>query len=308
VKDGAAVPEWNLDRMPPARVVRRVPTAEAELRPTLLAISGATPAGSEVVYTVDRWLEAEGAFRATGQEFGHLEFEIPVGWEVRDVRAAGLAGWVRTGSRILVWLNHPTTDLTVRWSGSMERTGDTIDLPLPHWVNRVAGAEPLIVRIRPTTGYTVSAKQTSGMQARTSEVPNELVFTAEPTATATILVNPIPVAPPRTTEPVSKPMVPATSGVSATKTNDAKQPDDRPPNSTVWNWAPAVGWLIGLLGMLTLTALGGWKWQPECLTGIGILGLLILGSVSLLFGLFGLIVLGGVVWRIVRIVRWRVNE
>lgn len=306
VKDFPTVPEFGFDRLPPSRVVRRTETAESELRPVLAPLTGMTTAGSEVIYTVGRWVEVEGAVRATGKEVGHLEFDLPKSCEVRDVRATGLAGWNRAGSRVRVWLTQPVTNLTVRWSGSVNRTGDTFALPLPQWPKGATPTEPLTVRVKPSVGWAVAPHQITGMQPRPAETPSELVFTAEPTASAVVTVTSIPTVPSRPIDPVTKPTLSPANEPSMKPTEAVATPVDDSASPSRWYWLRVTGWLLGLLVTLAVWAWDGSRWWPECLFGMGLLAAVMFGPSNPIGWVFVLVALAGVGCRMTRVIRGRV--
>lgn len=302
-KDFAGVGELNLDKAPPARVLKRTAGGQTELRPELRPHPGWAGVAAEATYTLGRWQTADGAFRVTGREVGAFEFDLPPAVELRDVRAADLKGWSRSGSRVQVWLARPTADLTVRWAGQFAAGDGRVELPLPQPSAAGGWASPLTVRVRPAAGWVVRPVSTPGLTARGAGGTAESVYTAERGATAVFQVQsvaptPKPGEPPRRSPPptpVDTPGRPATAPA-------ADVGDERPPAR--WSgWPADVTWLAGVALVVGLYLRGNRRWAPECLAGIAALGLIDASPAAAI--LFAPPAVAGLGWRVTRWVRSR---
>jgi hypothetical protein len=296
-KDFPAVPEFAFDKAAPARVVKRNPNAVTELRPTLAPTPAFTPLSAEVLFTCGAWTEVEGSVRAGVKDAGFAEFIVPDAIDVRDVRAAGLVGWGRSGNKVQVWLKPQTPEALVRWAGSLPATGE---LPLPRWSTALAAAEPTTVRVRAANGYAVKPTQTTGLKPKLgSDGDSAFTFEGNPPA-AKVDVTPLALSaakpaeppPPRPPPSVTPPPSPATAL-------------DPPPAGTsaggFWPLFEAGGWAVGLVASAVL--LRGWRWRPERVTVTGLLGLLAAGVGTPLGWAFAAAAGVGVLWRLGRVVR-----
>lgn len=298
VKDFPAVPEFAFDKQPPALVVKRDPKAEAELRPTLTPAPPFTALGAEVVFTCGGWAEVDGAVRVMAKEAGVVEFVVPEGVEVRDVRAVGLAGWGRAGSKVQVWLKTPAAgEVLVRWAGSLANGGE---LPLPRWSAALTPAEPTVVRVRAADGYAVKVTQSTGLKPKAGG-DGETAFTFEGSpAPPKVEVTELPPAPPRSIDPpVTKPTPPPTPPAPAEPGVNAVSPVAA--TFDPWPVFGAAGW--GLVLIATMLGLRGWEWRPERVAVVGVLGMLAAGVGSPLGWAFAAAAGVGLLWRVGRVVR-----
>ncbi len=298
VKDFPAVPEFAFDKLPPAVVVKRDPKAAAELRPTLVPAPLFAALGAEVVWTCGGWVEVEGAARVVVKDAGVVEFNLPDGVEVRDVRAVGLAGWGRTGSKVQVWLKTPAAgEVLVRWAGSLPNTGE---LPLPRWSSALTPAEPTVVRVRATDGFAVKLTQTTGMKTKAA-AEGETAFTFEGNPPPLkVEVTAVPPASPKPADPpASKPPPPTVPPVPAGGSVNAVSPTAAAFDP--WPVVGAVVWGVGLLA--ALVTLRSWRWRPERVAAVGVLGLLAAGVAAPLGWAFAAVAGLGLLWRAGRVVR-----
>ncbi|MCU0704910.1 MAG: hypothetical protein MUF18_13115 [Fimbriiglobus sp.] len=296
VKDFPPVPEFAFDKLPPARVVRRAPNAAAELRPTLAPAAAFAPVSAEVAFTCGPRAEVEGVLRALPKDSGLVEFSIPDGIEVRDVRATGLGGWGRSGTRLQIWFRQPPTEAVIRWGGAV---ASATELPLPRWPGGAGSTEPTIVRVRAADGYSVQPTSTAGLKAKLGD-EGEYVFTAEgsppPLKVELRTVEPAVVKP--TDPPAVKPVPPLAPAGSPVATPPADAPTAGfNPWPVVW----AVVWGLGFLA--AAVGLRSERWQPERLAAIGVFGMLMAGIGTPLGWVFGVLAAVGVAWRSVRFAR-----
>jgi hypothetical protein len=305
-KDFPALPEFLLDRLPPARVVRQSTKASAEVHLTLTPAFEPIAATVETVYTLGRWAEIDGAIQLTGKAIDHFEFPVPVGCDIRDIRAAGLGGWSRSGNRIQMWFRQPTPDVIVRWMGTARITGDTTELPLPQLTGRPIGIDSQVVRVRTAEGYQVSPLATEGWVLRTSPRTGEWTYTVPPDRVhAKFRVSPLPDPVPRATDPeVPKPVRPTPATPRPRSTLELASP---PPNRSTdlhSGWYSAA-WLFAALIVLALGRYGDPRWLPECLIGLALLAATALGIRTPLGLLLGGLTAVGIGIRLYRFARYR---
>jgi hypothetical protein len=289
-KDFPAVAEFGFDKQSPARVVKRTQNADTELRPTLAPAPAFPAAGAEVAFTLGGWAEVDGAFRTGAKESGFVEFTVPEAIEVKEVRAAGLAGWGRSGTTVQAWLKQPAADVLVRWSGSLPTPGE---LPLPRWGTALPPAEPTAVRVRAADGYAVRPVSTEGLKAKPVAVEGELTFTAEgQPPPPKFEVTPLPPADDaRPAPPAVPPTPPAVPPPAPGSTVSPVSPAPPPANPWPLVWASA--WAAGVLVVVLLPG----RWRPERVTAAGVLGLLAAGVDSPLGWVFLAVAGVGLAWR-----------
>lgn len=89
-----------------------------------------------------------------------LEWEVPAGMTVLGVEAPGLVDWSRTGDRLLIWLDRPRVNATVRWFGRAPRAADSgrWDVPMVRPVD-TEGALRITVSGRPGWDLALTAVQ-----------------------------------------------------------------------------------------------------------------------------------------------------
>lgn len=302
-RDFSKTAEFNFSKLPPTRVVRRASGKATELRPTLVPNASFQAVAGEVVYTVGRRIDVEGAMRASTKETGCLEFNVPEGLILHGVWSPELAGWARNGSRIQVWLSRPAIDVIVRWAGQMPihlLAELTVDLPLPRWPSAVAKlAEPIAVRVRAASGWTIRPLPVAGLKSLPSSLLDEWLLTAEsePTIVAKFSARPNPkpeasTERPKPTSPRSEPIsVPA-----ALPNTPLDQPlplvndTDRP----IWY---SLVWCAGLVLILSVVLIGGRRWLPETFLALGLGAVVILGVDSLWAWPFCGVAILGILWR-----------
>lgn len=296
VKDFPAVPEFAFDKLPPARVVKRI-AAAAELRPTLAPASAFAPLGAEAIFTCGAWVEVEGAVRANAKDSGFAEFIVPDGIDLRDVRATGLGGWDRSGNKVQVWLKQPAAEVLIRWSGSLPSAGE---LPLPRWSTVLTPTEPTTVRVRAAEGYTVRPTQTTGLKPKAG-ADGEFAYTLDGNAPP-LKVDVQPDTPDHSRPADPPPTKPAPSTAPTTTPPAETSPEALAvPAANPWPLVFAGGWAIGLTAAVVL--LRGWGWRPERLATVGVLGVLAAGAGTPLGWLFAAAATAGVLWRVGRVVR-----
>ena len=302
-RDFSKTPEFNFSKLPPTRVVRRAGGKATELRPTLVPNPSFQAVAGEVVYTVSRRVDVEGAMRASTKETGCLEFNVPDGLVLYGVTSPELAGWARTGSRIQVWLNRPASDVIVRWAGQMPiklSAESTVELPLPRWPSAVAKlAEPVAVRVRAASGWTIRPLPVVGLKSQPTSLPDEWLLTAEPgpIAAAKFSARPTPkpeagAERPKLALPRSEPIsVPAPLPNTAPDQLLSAVEDTRAP---FWY---SLAWGAGLAVVIALVFLGGRRWLPETFFILGLGAAAVLGVDSFWAWPFFGVALLGIVWR-----------
>lgn len=297
--------EFNFVKSPPARVVRRASGKATELRPNLVPIAAYQPIAGEVVYKLGRRIAVEGAMRANSKDSGSVEFDVPAGLLLHDVRSPNLAGWTRIGSRIQAWLTQPAADVIIRWSGQLPDTltGETVvDLPPPRWPSAVARfAEPPVVRVRPAPGWMIQPLPVDGLKAKLSSGTEEWVVSSdkEPTPPAKFVARPIPKPGPLRGRPKSSAPVEIPSKSSpgfAESVTEAPTPGDSTPVRTA-------SWIVGIALAIALLSIGGRQMRPELFALSGIGAVAVFGAESGLSAPFWLLAGLGIVWRIGRIAR-----
>jgi hypothetical protein len=167
VKEFAVIPELGLDRSPPDRAFQRAPSGPApELRPVLQPVAERPTWSAEVDWSVGPRVTADGIVRLTlPAGLSVAEFDLP-DVLLDEVRAPDLATWVRSGSRVQLWLKKPTRELTVRWSGRLtgpaakgEKTGIGLPVPRPP-----AGPGTTALRVRPVEGWLALPEPAPGVR------------------------------------------------------------------------------------------------------------------------------------------------
>ena len=194
-REFAGVPEFDLDKRPPALAFRREGTGPPHLRPTLSPPTDPRPVGYEIVWHPGPHPRAEGTVRwARDVSLSRVGFDVPGPVAVSDVRADGLVGWSQAGTRVQVWLRAAVAEPVVRWSGAMTdfpaspaRPSDPVrvDLPFPP-----GAGEGVSARVRPADGWVavVAGGQPAGGR--------DLTFTPVPGAPPPrVLLYPPPAAP-----------------------------------------------------------------------------------------------------------------
>jgi hypothetical protein len=301
-KDFPPVPELALDRAPPERVMRRAGAEEVELRPTLVPTTGLAVAALEVTFTGGPRVEADGAARAAGAETGCLQFDVPAGCEVRDVRAPELMGWARSGTRLQVWLRQPTADLTVRWAGTVPVRDGVAGLSPPRWPAGVPPTDPPVVRIRAADGYAVAPRVTAGWHPKPSG-GGDLLYAVDPIApVATFAVQPLPPPVPKPADPPpTDAPPPPPRGDTAAAPGGRPPPVEPPPPGAgeghAW-WATG-GW-VAAAWVVAAVWRSRRRW-PECWVGLGALAAAAAGVGSVIGVLGGLLAVSGVVARLIQL-------
>lgn len=308
-RDFSKIPEFNFLKLPPTRVVRRASGKATELRPTLSSNASFQAVAGEVVYTIGRRIDVEGAMRASTKETGCLEFNVPEGLVLHGVWSPELAGWARTGSRIQVWLNRPAMDVIVRWAGQMPNklsTESTVELPLPRWPSAVAKlAEPIAVRVRAASGWIIRPLPVVGLKSQPSSLPDEWLLTADPEPTAVARFTARPTQKLEVNLERPKPILPRSEPISVPTTLPNTAPDQPVPivNDTdrpIWH---SLAWSAGLAVIIALVFMGGRRWLPETFLILGCGAVAILGIDSLWAWPFFAVALLGIVWRGQRMTR-----
>jgi hypothetical protein len=181
-RDFFAVPELELDK-PFTRAFRREGNGVTQLRPSLRPPGDVRVAGHDLVWHLGSHATVEGTVRwARETPLALAEFHVPESVKVTDVRAADLAGWFRTESRIKVWFRNPSREASVRWFGELggysaavnNQLSDppTVDLPLPAVVDNGT-----TVRVRPADGW---AARVQPPAVGTTHDRHEILITANP--------------------------------------------------------------------------------------------------------------------------------
>jgi hypothetical protein len=163
----AAVADLRLDPAVPVRTFRPPPGAVPELRPLLRAGPELPAVTQEVTWRVgDGRAEGEGTIRWKDAAVALLEFQLPAGARVVEVRGPDVAGW-SSGGRVQVWLRKPVRAGAVEWVGTFAappgKAADpvTFDPPVPrlfgarsaHETLEVFPADGLGVEVAPAAGW-----------------------------------------------------------------------------------------------------------------------------------------------------------
>jgi len=279
-RDFANVPEFQFAKSPPARVVRRAAGQATELRPALLPNAAYQPLAGEVLYTIGRRISVEGAMRASTQDSGSAEFDVPNGLQLHDVWATDLAGWSRSGSRVQVWLNRPMNEVIVRWAGQLPNptpADGLLELPLPRWPSAVAKlAEPLAIRVRSAAGWVILPISVAGLKTLPASQPDEWLLTVEPdrTPAAKFTAKYIPKSEVGSERP--KPIAPSPTLIPAVAVMVPSEAIEKPEPIQNGLLRPGI-WLLCVLAVTTLVGFGGWRWRPEAFMLLGTVAAAILG-------------------------------
>jgi hypothetical protein len=317
LKEFASVTELGFEKNPPARVVRRVSEGNSELRPVLLPPSLLQQTAGEVAFTVGRRVEIEGAMRGTGKDLSWLEFDLPPAIRVHEVRATGLLGWSRIGSRVQVWGQGPANEWLVRWTGSLavdlapderpQTAPAQVDCPLPRWIVPAGvSQEPLVVRVRPTEGWSVQFPPASGVRPRSDSVsPGEQVFLVEGPQISQMkaLVNwqpratppagprppkgdsgPAPIEP-----PVASPVPPPLASVAGSARNEFHSLPARVARTAAWS--------LAVLTLAWFVRRNPRRWTPELIVAVAALLMLACAPWSHAWWLFLLLALAALFAR-----------
>jgi hypothetical protein len=166
----AAVTDLRLDPAVPVQTFRPLPNPVPELRPVLRAGPEPPPLTQEVTWRVGEGrADGEGVIRWKDAAVALLEFQLPGGARVVEVRGPDVAGWSPSGSRVQVWLRKPVRAGAVEWVGTLAAPGKgpadpvTFDPPVP----RVLGARVLgeALTVVPADGLGVEVGPAAGWAA-----------------------------------------------------------------------------------------------------------------------------------------------
>lgn len=187
-REFATIPELQLDRRPVDQAYQRNGETP-EVRPTVSPLVESGSGTTEVTWTIGRHAEALGIVRVARPNTSFVELELPDAVQVREVRAADMESWGRSGTRVYVWLRKPVNTVEVRWVGELtgypphdpKSPDPRIAITLP--AVRLIDVAPTMatLRVRPASGWSVVPAQEPAPPAdpdggRTYHLPPQAAF------------------------------------------------------------------------------------------------------------------------------------
>jgi hypothetical protein len=311
LKDFAAVPELNFERLP-VKLYRRSGAADPQWKPALSVPAPVNPEALEISYFLGRRIEAVGRCRAKIRDGGIVEFEIPSGFRISEIDGPHLAGWWRNGNRVTSWFHSgvPSGLVEIAYHGSIGADPSPpeggIDLPLPRWPVGWNSPQPVEVEVRGCEGYRAAPLAANGLR-RIEEFPpfpDRWNYTAPTTAGLPKLrfsVVPDEASQGSQTLPLPRANPPANIPPAATLAvptpTEARRTSIQAGSIRWIPWIGAGAWVLGLCLVLRWPAR---RW-PERIIFLGLLGAAALGFTSLLgMAMLGLAAFGvaGRVWKL----------
>lgn len=149
----------------PTRAVRLARNETTVLRPVFNPPSSSVTGHQELTWFLsDRRSEVRGVatWKSPNANLTFVEWELPVGVQLSEVRGNEVRAWSRSGTRVQVWLQKPCEEVKLNWTGSVPRPdpkGDRFIFDLPTIKLEGVGPHPTELTLKTLPGWLIQPER-----------------------------------------------------------------------------------------------------------------------------------------------------
>ena len=161
VKEFDAIPTMQPQEPLPDTVFVSRNGAPIRWQPTLESDATISEATGSVHWTIDTQATANGTIRLRGSALAMVRLNVPATLQLETVRCAGLRSWIRDGETVRIWLDEPTPELAINWSGRLstptlaasKKRSARLQLPIPSVHGLAEVPQPIEVNVAMQPGW-----------------------------------------------------------------------------------------------------------------------------------------------------------